>query len=180
MALRPRFTSLLLKYLDNHIDIKKLILTVAAILSATSAFAYYGGYADAGLAFFFLVIYLGIIVLSIIMFVKMWKMTDDVKLIRQHLINPNPKLTYLVATGQIEQAQKAALKMLVDKMYPIYFNSNNYDKAESMDKELAKILPQMRRLGLDIPDYATSGEKFIDYMNGITGRHVRYKDANTF
>ena len=107
-------------------------------------------------------------------------MTYDVKLIRQHLINPNPKLTYLVATGQIEQAQKAALKMLVDKMYPIYFDSNNYDKAESMNKELAKILPQIKRLGLDIPDYATSGEKFIDYMNGITGRHVRYKDANTF
>lgn len=52
MALRSRFTSLLLKYLDNHIDMKKRILTVAAILSATSAFAYYGGYADAGLAFF--------------------------------------------------------------------------------------------------------------------------------
>ena len=107
-------------------------------------------------------------------------MTDDVKLIRQHIFNANPKLTYLVAIDEIEAAQKTALKMLVDKMYPIYFDSYNYDKAESMDKELAKILPQMSRLGLDIPDYATSGEKFIDYMNHITGRQVRYKESNPY
>ena len=159
---------------------KKLLLLSTAILSATSAFASFGGFAAGGLAFFFLLIYLGIIVLSIIMFIKLWKMTDDVKLIRQHIFNANPKLTYLVAIDEIEAAQKTALKMLVDKMYPIYFDSNNYDKAESMDKELAKILPQMRRLGLDIPDYATSGEKFIDYMNHITGRQVRYKESNPY
>lgn len=159
---------------------KKLFLTSVAIFSASSAFASFGGFAADSLAFFFVLIYLGIIVLSIILFVKIWKMTGDVKQIRLHLTHTNPKLTYLVAIGEIETAQKAALKMLVDKIYPIYFDSNNYDKAESMDKELAKILPQIKRLRLNIPDYATSGEKFIDYMNSITGRHVRYKDINTY
>ena len=103
-------------------------------------------------------------------------MTTNVEQIRQHITHANPKLTYLVAIGEKEQAQKAALTMLVDFLYPIYSDPYNYSKADAMNKEILARLPKIQKLGLSVPDYVTSGEKFIDYINGLTDGKVPYKD----
>ncbi len=131
-----------------------------------------------GFAIFTIVVMMVYIVLSIIVLVRWWKMTADVEQIRQHITHANPKLTYLIAIGEKEQARKAALTMLVDVLYPIYLDAYNYSKAETMDKAIEARLPKIRRLGIDVPDYVTSGEKFIDYINGLSGGKVPYKDES--
>ena len=119
---------------------------------------------------------LNYIILSIVVLGRWFKMTNNVEQILQHLTHANPKLTYLIAIGETEQAQKAALTMLVEKMYSIYYNQYVYSKAEEMNKEIATLLPKIKKLGLEVPEYVTSGEKFIDYMNNLTDNTVPYKE----
>ena len=38
-----------------------------------------------------------------------------------------------------------------------------------MNKVIQERLPKMEKLGLSLPDYVTSGEKFIDHVNELTG-----------
>lgn len=169
---------------------KRIAILCCAILPAIRALAYYDDYGYSShsdemssFAIFTLLVMIAYIILSIIILIRWWKMTTNVEQIRQHITHANPKLTYLVAIGEKEQAQKAALTMIVNKLYPIYFADGNLNpnKAESMDKEIATMLPKIQKLGLEVPEYVTSGEKFIDYINGLTGGNVPYKiDASTY
>lgn len=161
---------------------KKFAVLLCALLPAVSALAYYRdyGYSSSdemsGFAIFTLIVMIAYIILSIVVLVRWFNMTNNVEKILQHLTHANPKLTYLVAIGETEQAQKAALTMLVDKMYSIYYNQYVYSKAEEMNKEIAPLLPKIKKLGLEVPEYVTSGEKFIDYMNNLTDNTVPYKE----
>ncbi|MDE6346726.1 MAG: hypothetical protein K2L55_08655 [Muribaculaceae bacterium] len=164
---------------------KKIAVLICALFPALSAFAYYGDYGYSrhdddlsGFAIFTLVVVIAYIILSIVVLIRWWKMTSNVEQIRQHITHANPKLTYLVAIGEKEQAQKAALTMLVDILYPIYFDQYNHSKADDMNKEIQARLPKIQKLGLSVPDYVTTGENFIDYINGLTDGKVPYKDAN--
>ena len=163
---------------------KKIIILGCTLLSAKSALAYYGDcdysrHDDemTGFAIFTLIVMIAYIIFSIIILIRWWKMTSNVERIRQHITHANPKLTYLVAIGEKEQAQKAALTMLVDALYPIYSDPYNFSKAEAMNKEIETRLPKIQKLGLTVPDYVTSGEKFIDYINGLTDSKVPYQDT---
>ena len=167
---------------------KRISLIIFALLSAFSAFAYYGDYGYSshddemsGFAIFTLLVMIAYIILSIIVLVRWWKMTSNVKDIKEHLTHShsNPKLTYLVATGEFEQANKAALVMFVDKLMPIYYDVYDYDKVDTMNKYITTTLPKIEKLGLTLPDYVKSGEKFIDYINGLTGNTVPYHEART-
>lgn len=158
-------------------------MLVCALIPALSAFAYYDDYGYSshsdelsGFAIFTLIVMIAYIILSIVILVRWWKMTTNVKRIRQHITPANPTLTYLVAIGEKEQAQKAALTMLVDIIYPIYFDPYNHSKAETMNRAIQARLPKINKLGLSVPEYVTSGEKFIDYINSLTGNTVQYKD----
>jgi hypothetical protein len=158
---------------------KKLAVLVCALIPALSAFATNNGhgilcYADEtpGFIIFLMIVY---IILSIVVLVRWWKMTTNVEDIRQKIIPNKPDLAYLIAIGEKEQAQKAALTNIVDMLYNIYIASYATSKAVAMNRFLESNLPQMVKLGLTLPDYVTSGEKFIDYMNELTGNKVPYE-----
>ena len=164
---------------------KKLAVLCCALLPAVSAFAYYDDYGYyshsndmSGFAIFTLIVMIVYIILSFIILNRWWKMTTNVEKIRKHITHANPQLTYLVAIGEKEQAQKAALTMLVDALYPIYSDPYNYFKAEAMNKVIEARLPKIKKLGLSVPDYVTSGEKFIDYINKLTDGKVPYIEAS--
>lgn len=163
---------------------KKLAVLITALLTTVGAFAYgdygYSSHSDeiSGFAIFTIVVMIAYIILSVIFLVRWWKMTTNVDLIRQNLTHANPKLTYLVLIGEKEQAKKAALTTLVDLLYPIYKNQYDYSKAESMNKIIENKLPRIAKLGIELPDYVSSGEKFIDYVNELTGNKVTYKGEN--
>lgn len=164
---------------------KKFAIIICALFPSINAFAYYGysSHDDemSGFATFMLFVMIAYIILSIIVLVRWWDMTSNIHYIKEHLTHPNsnPKLTYLVAIGEIEQANKAALTMLVDKLMPIYYNPYEYEKADTMNKYIVTVLPKMEKLGLTLPNYVKSGEKFIDYINELTGNAVPYHDTRT-
>lgn len=159
---------------------KKLAVLCCALLSVMGALAYSGDYGSSslsnGLMGLTIFIWLVTIIVSIIILVRWWKMTTHVAQIHQQITRANPKLTYLVAIGEIEQAQKAALKLLVDILYPIYSDPYNKSKAETMNQEIQARLSKIQKLGLSVPEYVTTGEKFIDYINNLTGGKVPYQE----
>ena len=165
---------------------KKIAVLCCAMFTAISAFAYYGDYGYSGLnsklsefADYVQIATIAYIFLSVIILILWCRLSYDVAKIRQHLNTPPnaPTLTYLIAIGEKEQAQKAALKMLVDQLYPIYSDPYNYSKADAMNKAIQARLPKIQKLGLSLPDYVSTGEKFIDYINDLTDGKVPYKDA---
>lgn len=165
---------------------KKILVAVCALLCATPAFAYYDDFdlthhGDLT-AFGVFVIILGItyIVLSIVVLVRWWKMTKNIELIKSQLTYEKSTPEYLILVDEKEKARKAVLTDLVDDLYAVYeYNFMNsplyYNKAEEMDKIIQDKQPEIDRMGLTMPDYVTSGEKFIDYVNALTGTEVKYK-----
>lgn len=163
---------------------KKIVVSICILLPAVSAWAYYGNNMSGrsemtGMSIFMLIVMLGYIVLSIVVLVRWWNMTTHIKEIKEHLTysNSNPKITYLIAIGEVEKANKSALVMIVDKLMPIYYDQYNSKKVESMNQYLSSVLPKMEKLGIQLPDYAKTGEKFIDYMNNLTGRKTAYVES---
>lgn len=166
---------------------KKFIVIVCALIPALSTFAYYGDYGYSsrsdempGFVIFTLIVMIVYIILSIAVLIRWWDMTKNVEKIRQQLTPENPKLTYLVAIGEKEQAQKAALRMLVDLLYPIYEDKYEFSKAAAMNEIIESRLPKIEKLGISVPEYITSGEKFIDYINGLTGGKIEYETSPTY
>lgn len=162
---------------------KKPTVLVCTLLSTMSAFAYYGDYGYSrhsdemsGFETFTLIVMIAYVILSIVVLVRWWNMTKNIEEIRQHITHANPKLTYLVTIGEKEQAEKAALTTLVDSLFPIYQNPYENNKASEMNKIIKPYLPKIKKLGLSLPEYVTSGEKFIDYINGLTDGKVQYAD----
>lgn len=159
---------------------KKLIVLICTLIPVLSAFAYgsygYSSHSNEMSSFtiFTLIVMIAYIILSIVFLIRWWNMTKNVEEIRQHLTPANPKLTYLVAIGEKEQAEKAALTMLVDLLYPIYHDPYEFSKALAMNKVIEPRLPKIQKLGLTVPEYVTSGEKFIDYINALTDCKVPY------
>lgn len=159
---------------------KLLLLTALLSIPAISAFGYYES--DFGsvsyLATLSVVITVIFGIISILAIIRFFEMSSDVKAIKQQITTPQSreKLTYLVAIGELKKADKEALKMLVDELMPIYYNENDYNKANSMNGLLVTVLPKMERLGITLPDYVKSGEKFIDYLNEKTGNDIAYAD----
>ncbi len=162
---------------------KKISTFLIAILSTFSAFAYYDSYSDYGLSnyasnmndfmrfnFIVMIVY---IILSIVVLVRWWKMTTNVNKIRKVVSRTdiNTDLCYLVAIGEKKEAEKVALKILVDILYNIY-NDPYSSKVAKMNREIETHLSKIRKLDLTIPEYVTSGEKFIQYMNELTGYDV--------
>lgn len=114
-------------------------------------------------------------VLNIILFFKIWGMTNDVAAIKKHLIpDTEITLTELVALGEPSKAESAAKKLLYDALSTIYFShSMNYTarlKAKDMDDKLSDYLPRIQRLGVNLPEHLTSSKAFIEYMNELTGK----------
>lgn len=161
---------------------KKFSMLSVALLSAVSAFAQYDSYeysgahdgGSSGFGVFVTIVMVVYIIVSVVVLVRWWKMTKNVKEICQHVTNDNHNLTYLVAIGEKAQAEKAATKMLVDIMLPIYQATSCENRAHTMNTKIKALLSQILIMRLEVPDYVKSGEKFIDYLNSLTGAHVSY------
>ena len=165
---------------------KKFAVLTCICFSAINAFAYYGddyGYSShsnemSSFAIFTLIVMIAYIIISFIVLTRWWKMTTAINEIKEHLdhSSPHPKLTYLVATGDIEAANKRALVMLVDELMSIYYDKTTLDKANCMNSYITSLLPKIEKLGLILPEYVKTGEAFINYINSLTGNNVQYSN----
>lgn len=154
-------------------------------LCSLNVFAQYDhydyGYSEwTGWHTFGLILLIAYTALIIFLVIRWLEMAKDVKTIRKSLDNIEKKyieidtmeFEYLIACGETEIANKKALKHLVKLLIEIYNNEYVRYSASYMDKTIEHWLGVYNRLNLTMPDYVTSGEKFIDYMNALTGRNV--------
>lgn len=121
------------------------------------------------------IFYLILAILSLILFFKIWWMTNDVAALKKQLVpEGETTLTELVATGETDKAAYNAKHMLYAMLSETYFSSDITYKNKSavMEEKLSTILPRIQRLGLDLPDNLTSAKAFIEFMNGVTGKSI--------
>lgn len=98
--------------------------------------------------------------------------SQNLRTIKQELQSEKrTSLTYLISIGDIENANRQALIRTVEKLRDVYYGSTN-DKAGIMDTYLKETLPKLSKMGITLPEYVQSGERFIDYMNNLTGNNV--------
>ncbi|HBC21722.1 MAG TPA: hypothetical protein DC009_06535 [Porphyromonadaceae bacterium] len=162
---------------------KKFAATFALLLPAMSAFAQYYdseyGYSRSsgmtGFEIFTLFVMIVSIIVSIAVLVRWWKMTSQIADIHKKLTQLDSESpAYLIAVGEKEKAEKAALEFMVRKLSEIYYGYV-FNREAEMDSLIKINLPTFERLGFSLPDHVTSGKKFIDYMNGLTGKKVPYE-----
>ena len=165
---------------------KKILVAVCAVLCATPAFAYYDDFYSrrdemSGFAVFTLIVIIAYIILSIVVLVRWWKMTTNIKQIKEQSTYCKCTPEYLILIGETEKARNVVLTDLVDRLITIYNIDYYYNKAEEMNTIIRDKQPEIDRMGLTMPDYVTSGEKFIDYVNALTGAEVKYNiEDNNF
>lgn len=99
--------------------------------------------------------------------------SQNLRIVKQEFQNEKrTSLTYLISIGELEKANKQALIRTVEKLRAVYYSSTIKDKASKMDTYLKDILPKLLKMGIILPEYVQSGERFIDYMNNLTGNNV--------
>lgn len=148
-----------------------------------TAFAYYGSSYEyernsySGVYLFVLVVYITICVIFI---ARWWMMTIDIKEIRKTVAPPSKDLLFLINIGEKELAEKVALKERVSLLSKIYEQSSvpGNSMYEAPGPKMDEIIQEKRstyeRLNITLPDYVSSGAKFIDHMNALTGRNIAY------
>ena len=123
-----------------------------------------------------LIIVLGIIFAKLIWAICMLfiNISQNLRILKQEFQNEKrTSLTYLISIGELEKANKQALIRTVEKLRAVYYSSTIKDKASKMDTYLKDTLPKLLKMGITLPEYVQSGERFIDYMNNLTGNNVR-------
>ena len=110
------------------------------------------------------------IILSIVILVKWWKMTNDVKEIKRKINDRDNFIAILAIEGK-DAAEKAAIKLLIDKLLAVYFDEGtpNHYKFTEMNKIFSKYSGLFDKLNFNVPPYLRTVKDFITYMNDLTG-----------
>lgn len=118
---------------------------------------------------FFLIVGIAYIVLSVIVLVRWWKMTKVVNKIYEITEQNDYSIFYLASTGRMDEARDKGIKELYDALVKVYFDEQVWGKEKEMDKEIALRLPTLTKIGIEVPDFMTSGEKFVNHFRELTG-----------
>ena len=158
------------------------------MMSVTPMFAYSSYESDSGFASF--VAFLTFIgtILQIILFFKIWGMTNDVKHIKDKIV-PNSsdgiseELNVLHFMGKDDECEQIILKefyrTLSDRLNWAKSNllEDSYDKAidESISKFTDVVAKQYKNIGREMPDLLKGLKTYRDFINlRITEKDVEY------
>lgn len=110
-------------------------------------------------------------ILSIILFIKLWAMTNDIKEIKDRLIH---KLTYrdnfrlLMLQGEKEKAFIYAKNELTERLERLFMT---YPKYETFMGQSRKIIDKYNKMtestGFQLPEHLQNAEKYIEYRKYI-------------
>lgn len=110
-------------------------------------------------------------ILSIILFFKLWAMTNDIKEIKDRLIH---KLTYrdnfrlLMLQGEKEKAFIYAKNELTEHLERLFMT---YPKYETFMGQSRKIIDKYNKMvestGFQLPEHLQNAEKYIEYRKYI-------------
>ncbi len=154
---------------------KRFFVLAVFVAVASSSFAYYGSSSDSG--FLSIILIVGGI-LNLILFFKIWGMTNDVKalkegLIEQMIFSKKSKANYLrknVVLGKIEIVKRMLLNDFiynVEKQYWKLLKNNYKDVAlkQSILPYIETLQQQYEKIGEELPSYIKTMKTFADYYN---------------
>ena len=172
---------------------KRITLFVAMLFVAINSFAYYGyysyGHQETSPADVFLYIILFVFgILQIILFFKVWGMTNNIKKIRKHLVGDNDELVdynyrRLAFTGNTKGIKEQMIYSFMNAVRKAYNNlpidesvvENGHYKSLNTDKSISQYKEVLRRqledIGEPLPSMIAKMETFDDYMQS-------YKSVN--
>lgn len=172
---------------------KRIFALVSVLIVASSCFAYYGDYSSSDTSG--LLTFIGIVmiiwgILEIILFFKIWGMTNDIKALKKDHFNetiPATKaetawyLTNNLVLGNIEIVKKTLLKNFIDNVEDEYAKmpksgcatENNVNwvslEEENLEKPITPFVDnltlQYNKIGEEVPIYITRMKTFRDYFN---------------
>ena len=180
---------------------KRLFFLVAAVITASNCFAYYGDYSSSpsfelpGWVSFagYLMIAWGI--LEIILFFKIWGMTNDIRAIKREIFHEGGQESYYLTAkylrnnlvlGNIDHVKKVLLSNFIDEINTSYGNlpSRGYEKDENGKNTLVSyeernlktpIVPyvenlrkQFEKIGEPLPPYINKMATYEDFFNLFT------------
>ena len=154
---------------------KRFFVLAVFVAVASSSFAYYGSSSDSG--FLSIILIVGGI-LNLILFFKIWGMTNDVKALKEGLIehmifSKESKANYLrknVVLGKIEIVKRMLLNDFiynVEKQYWKLLKNNYKDVAlkQSILPYIETLQQQYEKIGEELPSYIKTMKTFADYYN---------------
>lgn len=171
---------------------KKLSVLVTTLTTAVSAFAYYGDYgyssrSESGAEVFLGVVIIIVAILNIILFFKIWGMTDNIKALKKDHFNENAfenkaeTASYLrknLVLGNMDNVKRILLQNFIDNVERAYgkLKTGDYDnknnwvsyKEENLQKNIKPYVDNLiklyARIGEEVPVYILRMKTFGDYF----------------
>lgn len=155
---------------------KRLSVITFCLMATLSTFAYYSdyGYSSSNSEIPGWFTFMGIVmivwgILEIILFFKIWGMTNNIKALKQEYVT-DEKLdddyalqSYLITNvilGNIEKAKKALILNFIKNVEANYTNKNG-----SIRPYVDSLKAQFEKIGEELPPYISKMETFGDYYN---------------
>lgn len=136
---------------------KKIGIITVLASSPLAMFAYYDDYGTTDTAgsnwLTFLMIILFVWgILEVILFFKVWGMTNNVKDMKKHLVRSNKRDEFrkFRLLGQKEKAAEALIEVFLDSMI-VYIHSEDYDPSRNIEQEISELENQLSQFGVKIP-----------------------------
>ena len=125
-----------------------------------------------GLTVFYFVIAIACSVLNVILFFKIWNMTNNVEKLKSKFVDDYYNTKQIVVEGNFDFLAKQTIKNLSKRMFEasnIYYDvaTRKYNYQEAID-EAKKVLEKMDRLSM-LPPHFENAEAFYEY-------YEKYKD----
>ena len=109
-------------------------------------------------------------ILQIILFFKVWGMTNDVRDIKQKLEKTEqstPDYKFYMLSGENVKAYILIRDMLVKELVDMASRYNEENFIKVGNNIISKYSGQLKETGHPIPDFLLSAEKFIEYRKHI-------------
>lgn len=186
---------------------KRLSVLVATLATAVSAFAYYGDYgyssrSDSGWGIFLGIVTLIGAILEIILFFKIWGMTNNIEALKKDHFNENAFedkaeiASYLrknLVLGNMDNVKRILLQNFIDNVERAFYNIKTGDynnegkwvsyKEENLQKSIKPYVDNLIKLyakiGEEVPVYILRMETFGDYFRIFVGEDLTVDTKNT-
>lgn len=113
---------------------------------------------------FFKIIVFIFAILHIILFFKIWRMTNRISSIERMLKSKKHGYEFYMLTGEKEKAYQLIKESLINKLIELRLETYGDDKFIALaEKEIPKYTKLMEYAGFDVPEYLSSAEAFNNY-----------------
>lgn len=106
-------------------------------------------------------------VLQIILFFKLWAMTNKVSSIESNLRKKH-NYEFYILSGEKEKAYQLIKESLINRLIELQLDTYGDEKFIAVaDRVIPKYTKLIEYAGFEIPDHLSSGKAFVEYRNKI-------------